>query len=308
MIEHERLQIGLDVDPDRPFEREDAVGVRHCLLGATLDDQADTEVHERGDDDRPRLAQGDPVLPRRTTELRSDQLCADASSCAPTGWRPPENFVTLVGMELIAHRAGNTLDAIGPASAGARTLELDVHRFRGRLEVRHAKVIWPFRIYWERSGLVDDLDPPSLTDVVAALPDGVRPWLDLKGVSPRLATQALAALGGLRPVSASCRSWWVLRTITDQPGVATFRSVGNRGQRWIATHVRHPDGVVLHERLVDAATLERLRTRCSRIATWGVESVERAIELDHLGVDALIVDDLALLLDLRNRFERPATG
>jgi hypothetical protein len=211
-------------------------------------------------------------------------------------------------MELVAHRAGNAIDAVGPSAGVAHTVELDVHRFRGRLEVRHAKVVWPFRIYWERSGLVTDLDPPSLADIVDALPVGVRPWLDLKGVSPRLATQALAAVGERRPVTLSCRSWWVLRAVARRPDVATFRSVGNRWQRWIALHVRHPDGVVMHERLADAATLERLRMRCSRVAAWAVESVERAIELDRLGVDALIVDDLGVLLDLRDRFERPATG
>ena len=53
-------------------------------------------------------------------------------------------------MELVAHRAGNDPAAMADALAVADTLELDVHLLRGRLDVRHSKVIWPFRIYWER--------------------------------------------------------------------------------------------------------------------------------------------------------------
>lgn len=206
-------------------------------------------------------------------------------------------------MELIAHRAGNGLDIVERAIPIADTVELDVHRFRGRLEVRHAKVIWPFPIYWERDGLVAGLDPPGLADMIAAVPDDVRLWLDLKGVSARLASRALATLDGRRPVTMSCRNWWVLRKVAGEPGVDTFRSVGNRWQRGIAVRIRHPHGVVLHERLVDAATVERLRTRCRRIAVWAVGTVERALELDRLGIDAIIVDDLDLIRDLRHRFD-----
>ena len=51
-------------------------------------------------------------------------------------------------VELVAHRAGNVTSSIASALDAADTVELDVHLFRGRIEVRHAKVIWPFRIHW----------------------------------------------------------------------------------------------------------------------------------------------------------------
>ncbi len=61
-----------------------------------------------------------------------------------------------VGMELIAHRAGNEAHLIAPAMVVADTIELDVHLFRRRLEVRHAKVLWPFAVFWEKWELLPD--------------------------------------------------------------------------------------------------------------------------------------------------------
>lgn len=201
--------------------------------------------------------------------------------------------------------------AVGPAAAVAHTVELDVHAFRGRLEVRHAKVIRPFAIHWERRGLVPELvrglDPPTLEEIVAAVPDGLGLWIDLKGFTTSLCDRALATVGEHRPLTMSCRSWWVLGPATRRPDVGTYRSVGSRWQRWIAQRVRHPDGVVLHERLVDERCVARLRPRCSRIAAWAIGTVERALELEALGVDAVIVDDLALITTLRARLDA-ATG
>jgi hypothetical protein len=55
---------------------------------------------------------------------------------------------------LIAHRAANTPSDVAAQWHAADALELDVHRFRGRLEVRHSKVLWPSAIRWDRWQIV----------------------------------------------------------------------------------------------------------------------------------------------------------
>ena len=56
---------------------------------------------------------------------------------------------------VIAHRAGNSLERLAGAGAVADVVEADVHLFRGRLEVRHAKTLGPFPRLWERWYLLE---------------------------------------------------------------------------------------------------------------------------------------------------------
>ena len=76
-----------------------------------------------------------------------------------------------------------------------------------------------------------------------------------------------------------------------------MRSVGSRWQRWLAGRLRYAahDGVVIHERLVDAESLERLHRRTATVISWGVTDAGRAAELRRLGISGLIVDDLSLV-------------
>lgn len=200
-------------------------------------------------------------------------------------------------MELVAHRAANAPESIGEASRVADTLELDVHTFRGRLEVRHAKVVWPFRIYWERGVGLTDERPHPLASVLAATPSDVALWVDLKGFTGRFARRVVRQVGDERPITVSGRSWWALRP-AHRMGIRTFRSVGNRAQLWLALRIRHPHGVVMHERFATTEHLGRLDGRCSAVAVWGVADRARAIELRDAGLAALILDDLDLIGDL----------
>lgn len=207
-------------------------------------------------------------------------------------------------MELITHRAGNEPHLIAPAYAVADTIELDLHLFRGSLEVRHAKALWPFAVYWERWELVPETDWPSLSEILDAAPDDAHLWFDLKGMTGRLAKRLLAETGQRRPMTASCRSWWALRRLRRTDGIRTFFSVGNLLQLWLVQRVRFPDessGIVMHERFASAETLERLRRRTANIVVWAVEDIDRAIQLHELGVSGIIADDLDLLAEVRRR-------
>lgn len=208
-------------------------------------------------------------------------------------------------MELIAHRGGNLVESVAASLAVADAIEIDVHTFLGRLEVRHAKVIWPFPIRWEQWYLVPRSDPlPTLAEILAVVPDGSHLWLDLKGLTPQFTRRVLAAAGDRHRLTVSARAWWILGPALRHPEIRVMRSVGNRFQRWLVAlpplrpATADPEcrrGVVLHERLADGPSVARLRRHWAPVVTWAVEDLERIGTLAAAGVDGVIADDLALI-------------
>jgi len=206
-------------------------------------------------------------------------------------------------VELIAHRAGNLADTVAGALAVADAIELDVHQFRGRLEVRHAKVLWPFAIRWEPWYLIPVSEPRvTLEEVLAVVPAGSHLWLDLKGFTRGFARRVLAVVGDRYDLTVSSRAWWILPAAGDRPGVRVMRSVGDRFQRWLVTQRwvrpvrRVPDhGVVMHERLADAASVAHILRHWTPVVTWAVTDLDRIRQLEQIGVTGVIADDLALI-------------
>ena len=206
-------------------------------------------------------------------------------------------------MELIAHRAGNLADTVAGALAVADVIELDVHQFRGRLEVRHAKVLWPLAIRWEPWYLIPASEPRvTLDEMLAVVPAGSHLWLDLKGFTRGFTRRVLAVVGDRYDLTVSSRAWWILAVAGDRPGVRVMRSVGDRFQRWLVTQrwVRPTSpvpgqGVVMHERLADADSVARIRRHWSPVVTWAVTDLGRVRELEQIGVTGVIADDLALI-------------
>lgn len=207
-------------------------------------------------------------------------------------------------MELIAHRAGNLAELVAPAMTVADGVELDVHLFRNRLEVRHAKIlVWPFARLWEKWTLLPaDAPRPTLDEILGSMPTGTALWFDLKGYTTRL-PRATRAVAGDRPrTTYSTRQWWILGWVRRNTTARTMRSVGSRWQRRLATKVRFhgpTDGIAIHERLLHDGWTERLRARAPVLVAWGVVDRARADELAAAGVDGLILDDLELARALR---------
>jgi glycerophosphoryl diester phosphodiesterase len=207
-------------------------------------------------------------------------------------------------VELIAHRAGNLAELVAPALTVADGVELDVHLFRNRLEVRHAKIlVWPFARLWEKWHLLPPHAPrPALAEILAAMPPGTALWFDLKGYTSRLPRATHAAAGDRADATYSTRQWWLLRWVRRNTSARTMRSVGSRWQRWLVTKVRFhgpADGIVIAERLLQDGWTERLRARAPVLVAWGVADRARADELVAAGVDGLILDDLELARALR---------
>jgi glycerophosphoryl diester phosphodiesterase len=206
---------------------------------------------------------------------------------------------------VIAHRSGNSLAALRAAEAdGVRTVEADVHLFRGRLEVRHLKTLGPVPILWDRWKLGNPLRQRLLVaELLSAAGEGTELVLDLKGRDRRIGELVLEALRphlerGIR-VTICARSWPLLEPLRGQAGVRRIHSIGSARQlERLRRQARggRVDGVSIHERLLDPRTVDELRELAEVVMTWPVNTLERGRELLVCGVDGLISDRPSLLL------------
>ncbi len=207
---------------------------------------------------------------------------------------------------LVAHRSGNSPTNAARDQHRADAVEADVHVHRGRVVLRHAKVLWPTSRLWERWYLLPiDTDVAELADLLAAVDDETPLWLDLKCITRRAARRIRAAVPDGRPLFVSSRSWWVLGAFDNRPGTSLLRSCGNRAQLGLARRLTgrgRRRGIVAHERLLDDLDAVRaLSSQLPMLATWAVSTPRRARQLTEAGIAAVIVDDLDL------RWARPAS-
>ncbi len=208
-----------------------------------------------------------------------------------------------MSLEFVAHRAGNHPETLRAAEGRVDIIELDVHRGRGlTTEVRHAKRLWPTRRLWDRWFLLPrDASIPLLEEILEAAQPGTALWFDLKGPSTHLG-DSLSAMAerGERRLVVSSKSWWLLRPFTGVEGIRTYWSVGNRLElaiRLAFPWLGHSDGVVIHSRLLSPRIFESLARRGS-VFTWGLKDSRAVAELERLGVDGVIIDDLTLADEL----------
>jgi len=199
---------------------------------------------------------------------------------------------------LVAHRAGNHPDTARRAIGRADMIELDVHVHRGRVEVRHEKVLWPTSRLWERWFLLPrGASGVAIEDVLDALGPEPPLMLDLKCFTPWAARRIRAAAGETRSLTVSTRSWWILRAFSDRPATVLLRSCNAPWQLSLAKRLpglSDRAGIVVHQRLLDPAEVGDIRSLTSLLFTWAVRSVDRAKVLTDAGVTGLIVDDLDL--------------
>jgi glycerophosphoryl diester phosphodiesterase len=202
---------------------------------------------------------------------------------------------------LAAHRIETPEAAAAARSAGADLIEIDVHLRRGALEVRHPRRHGP--ILWDREGVRRARGSSgTLGPLLAALPEGAEPMIDLKGGAPVLAREALAAAraAGLGAVMLTSRRWALLDGLAGEDGVRVAYSAA--GRREVARLLGRdaPDGAAACVRsdLLDAATVAALRRRHPLVMSWDVADRAHAERLVALGVGGLVLDDLALLAAL----------
>jgi glycerophosphoryl diester phosphodiesterase len=198
---------------------------------------------------------------------------------------------------VIAHRAANSPEALARVGRCADVVEADVHLFRGRLEVRHAKTLWPLSILWERWYLLDrDTPRPLLGELLPLVESGVELMLDLKGPDPRLAGAVLEAtrdFAAERGLIVSGRVWRTIDRLRGTPGVRTLHSVGNRCELRALLRRRGPgtlEGVSIHRRLLTPGVVSALRERVQWVWSWPIDDPATAAVLAAWGVTGFISD------------------
>lgn len=197
---------------------------------------------------------------------------------------------------IVAHRAGNDLALLRRAEhVGAGLIEADVHRFRGRLEVRHLKTLGPLPVLWDRWYLASPRTPRlELRELLAAAAPSTQLMLDLKGRDPRLARDVLAAIEATAArVTVCSRSWRLLEPFIERADVRVLHSVGSRRQlralrrRFAGGRLA---GVSIHRGLLDAETVADLRRRAELLVSWPVATAEEARRLWAWGVHGVITE------------------
>jgi glycerophosphoryl diester phosphodiesterase len=202
---------------------------------------------------------------------------------------------------LAAHRIETPAAAAAARAAGADLLEIDVHLRRGALEVRHPRRRGP--VLWDREGVRRARGPSgTLGPLLAALPAGAEPMIDLKGGAAALAGAALAAAraAGHERATLTSRRWDLLDGLAGEPGVRLAYSAAGRREvgRLLARDVPAGAAACVRSDLLDAATVAALRRRHALVMTWDVADRGEADRLADLGVGGLVLDDMALLAAL----------
>jgi glycerophosphoryl diester phosphodiesterase len=211
-------------------------------------------------------------------------------------------------MLAIAHRAGNNLDALREAlDAGVDLVELDVHLFRGALEVRHSQAIgrhlvWEqehWALNWRRSIVL-----PELADLLAAAGDDPRLMLDLKGPTLAVAPQVAGLLRTTAPtaeVTVCTKQWRMLDAFTADPHVRLVHSASNRFQlsRLRSRIRRNPGfGVSIQLHILTPEIVAELRESTGEVMVWPVDTQAALDRARWLGATAVISKNLAMLKDL----------
>ena len=209
-------------------------------------------------------------------------------------------------LQICAHRHGNDLTLLRAAeTAGVDLIEVDIHLFHGELDARHEKTIGPLPVVWDRRRL-PSWNPPRqrFSEVLASAQPETRFYIDLKGWDRRLSRHVITALEPRRSYVVSARVWWLLHPFEGLEGVLVLRSIGAPWQLWWFRRRRRgrfEGGISISSDLLTPELAAELKTRVQTIFAWRVSSYAHARELEHWGVDGVIVDSLDLACELLDR-------
>ncbi len=212
----------------------------------------------------------------------------------------------------IAHRWGNTIStALAAIETGFDMIETDLWPFHGRLEVRHAKSLGPFPIYWEK-WYIEAIGPHQLelADLVRALPPTAPLFIDFKGTLPWLGERAIEAIEQVqkgREVIVCGRAWTQLDPIERLPNVHVFYSVGNHAELalvWEKLEAQENPAISVRHELLDIETLGRLNDLGTTIVAWTVNDPVVAAYLFRHGVDGFTSDNVDMLKQIVTHRER----
>jgi DNA-binding NarL/FixJ family response regulator len=210
----------------------------------------------------------------------------------------------------IAHRAGNSLAGLRSANRlGVDVVECDVHRHRGRLEVRHLKTAGPLPFLWDRWELASASAPRlGLQELLEAEEHGAVVMLDLKGrrlATARAVAESLDRLAPGRPLLVCGRFWPGVEELAALPTVRPVLSARNkvelaRLRRRLATPGGPPPpyGVSVHRSLLDREVVAELHRSVEVVMTWPVDDPEALAAALDMGVSGVISEDPEVLAEV----------
>jgi len=206
---------------------------------------------------------------------------------------------------LVAHRAGNDLHELRAAEeAGVDLVEADVWWWRGRLEVRHSKTMGRIPLLWDRWSLERGWKPRlTFEALVRASHPQTELMIDLKGAHSELSRLVMDTMAREAPGRAYCVSsqWWQqLEPFEAVEAARVVYSVGNdRMRQDLEARLtgRVADGIAIHQRLLSPGRVERLRELASTVFSWPINDRRRFDELVAWGVNGIISDRYARLIE-----------
>lgn len=210
----------------------------------------------------------------------------------------------------IAHRAGNSLEALHAASdLGVDVIECDVHEHRGRLEVRHLKTAGPLPFLWDRWELAWASTPRlNLGELLLAEEQGTTFMLDIKGRRSSAARSVARLLHqrGHHPPVLVCGRWWPsVETVAELPFVRPVLSARN-SRELARLHQRLATGPPVHGASVHLTLLTEevvaaLHRHVEVVMTWPVNDVAALDAMLAIGVTGIISDERHVLAELAAR-------
>jgi glycerophosphoryl diester phosphodiesterase len=213
----------------------------------------------------------------------------------------------------VAHRAGNSLAGLRAANRlGVDVIECDVHRHRGRLEVRHLKTAGPLPFLWDRWELASASAPRlGLHELLEAGHHGAAMMLDLKGrrlATARAVADALHRVAPELTVLVCGRYWPGVEELARLPSVRPVLSARNkvelaRLRRRLAAEAGPPApyGVSVHRSLLDRDVVGELLRSVEVVMTWPVDDLTALDEVLQLGVGGVISESEEVLAELLRR-------
>jgi glycerophosphoryl diester phosphodiesterase len=209
----------------------------------------------------------------------------------------------------IAHRAGNSLSDLRAATElGADVIEADVHAYRGRLEVRHARTLGPLPWLWDDWELTSARAPRlGLRELLLAADRGVTFMLDLKGQDARVGEEVARELHERapdQPVLVCSRHWPALTPFESAGWARTIYSARTRAelapllQRKVPPPQSRGYGVSVHRSLLTQDVVAALHDRVQVVMTWPVNdvpSLDAVLAYRRSGTVGVISDENAIL-------------
>ena len=207
----------------------------------------------------------------------------------------------------VAHRApANRAAAEAFRDAGASVFEIDVQWSERGLAISHFQgLAWPLQ-WIERDrhrirlarGLAQD---PLLGETLALLPADADVLYDLKDADADRRRRCCELMEAEIAAKVSAGRWMV--STTSAADVSRLREAGFTGwltagdppalERMLDAEL-DADGVCVRHTLLDSTAVGRLHERVADVVAWTVNSVGRARQLLHMGVDGITTDSLSV--------------